>query len=103
VETIQKEIDIELPISAVYRQWTKFEEFPRLMEGITKVRRTARGQLHWQGEILGKEIGWGRSNRRADPRRTDLLAPRNAAQLIPCGFADERNSSGATLSPIQRH
>lgn len=58
METIQKEIDIELPISAVYRQWTNFEEFPRFMEGIKEVRRTAGGQLHWRGEILGKEVGW---------------------------------------------
>lgn len=58
MEIIEKEITVELPLYAVYRQWTKFEEFPRFMDGIKAVRRTAGGQLHWRAEILGKEIAW---------------------------------------------
>jgi stress response protein YsnF len=32
-------IEVNAPLSAVYNQWTQFEEFPHFMEGVQEVRQ----------------------------------------------------------------
>ena len=32
--SIQKPIDVDVPVRTAYNQWTQFEEFPRFMEGV---------------------------------------------------------------------
>ncbi len=44
METIEKCIDVNVPVSTVYNQWTQFEEFPRFMENIESVNRLVRRQ-----------------------------------------------------------
>ena len=34
MSTVEKSIEVELPVSTVYNQWTQFEEFPLFMEGV---------------------------------------------------------------------
>jgi uncharacterized membrane protein len=45
VVTIEKSIDVEVPVRAAYNQWTQFEEFPRFMEGVLEVRQLDDRQL----------------------------------------------------------
>ena len=35
--TIETSIDVQVPVSTAYDQWTQFEEFPRFMEGVVSV------------------------------------------------------------------
>jgi uncharacterized protein YndB with AHSA1/START domain len=51
-------IDINAPLSAVYNQWTQFEEFPRFMEGVEEVRQDGPRNLFWKARIAGKEKQW---------------------------------------------
>ena len=37
MSTIEKSIDVNVPVRTAYNQWTQFEEFPRFMEGIEEV------------------------------------------------------------------
>ena len=46
--TIEKSIDVEVPVRAAYNQWTQFEDFPRFMEFIEKRGRETGA---WRGEI----------------------------------------------------
>ena len=39
MEKIQKSINVKAPVQTVYNQWTQFEEFPRFMEGVTRVQQ----------------------------------------------------------------
>jgi uncharacterized membrane protein len=39
VATIEKSIEVDVPVSIAYNQWAQFEEFPRFMEGV-KPRRS---------------------------------------------------------------
>jgi uncharacterized membrane protein len=50
-KTISKNIEIDLPVTTVYNQWTQFEEFPQFMEGVNKVVQTDDKHLHWETEI----------------------------------------------------
>jgi len=39
MSTIEKSIDVHVPVQVAYNQWTQFEEFPRFMEGVEEVRQ----------------------------------------------------------------
>jgi len=58
MERIRKSIEVDLPVSTVYNQWTQFEEFPRFMEGVKRVTQLDEKRLHWVAEIGGKEKEW---------------------------------------------
>jgi uncharacterized membrane protein len=56
--SVVESIDVEVPVSTAYNQWTQFEEFPRFMEGVKSVTQTDDTHLHWVAEIAGKEKEW---------------------------------------------
>ena len=58
METIEKSIEVDLPVRAVYNQWTQFEDFPKFMEGIKQVQQLDDKRLHWQAEVGGKIKEW---------------------------------------------
>jgi len=58
METIKKSISVDVPIRAVYNQWTQFEEFPRFMEGVEEVRQQGDKFTHWRAKIAGKTEEW---------------------------------------------
>ena len=39
MSTIEKSIEVNVPVHTAYNQWTQFEEFPRFMEGGNEVRQ----------------------------------------------------------------
>jgi uncharacterized membrane protein len=56
--SVVESIDVEVPVSTAYNQWTQFEEFPRFMEGVKSVTQIDDTHLHWVAEIAGKEKEW---------------------------------------------
>jgi uncharacterized membrane protein len=55
---IEESIDVGVPISVAYNQWTQFEEFPQFMEGIESVQQIDDTHLLWTGEIGGTREEW---------------------------------------------
>lgn len=55
---IEKSIEVNAPLRAVYNQWTQFEAFPRFMEGVKEVQQIDDTHLHWHAEIGGKDKEW---------------------------------------------
>ena len=55
---IEESIDVHVPVSTAYNQWTQFEEFPRFMEGVESVRQLDDTHLQWVAEIGGKKREW---------------------------------------------
>jgi len=58
METIEKSIDIDCPVRAVYNQWTQFEQFPEFMEGVKAVRQIDDRSMVWEAEIAGRTKTW---------------------------------------------
>jgi uncharacterized membrane protein len=56
--SVNDQIDVNVPLSTAYNQWTQFEEFPRFMEGVTSVTQLDDTRLRWVAEIAGKEKEW---------------------------------------------
>src|SRR5919201_3546388 len=56
--TVEKSIDVEVPVSVAYNQWTQFESFPEFMEGVKEVKQLDDTHLRWVAEIGGKQKEW---------------------------------------------
>jgi uncharacterized membrane protein len=56
--TIQADVEVEVPLSTAYNQWTQFEEFPKFMEGVEEVRQLDDTRLHWVASVAGKRAEW---------------------------------------------
>jgi uncharacterized membrane protein len=55
---VEKSIQVNVPVSTVYNQWTQFEEFPQFMGGVSEVRQIDDRTLHWIAEIGGVKREW---------------------------------------------
>jgi uncharacterized membrane protein len=55
---VEQSIEVNVPVTTAYNQWTQFEEFPRFMEGIKDVRQLDDKTLEWTAEIRGQEETW---------------------------------------------
>jgi uncharacterized membrane protein len=52
--TVEQSIELDVPVSTAYNQWTQFEEFPSFMEGVNEVRQLDDTHLHWVVEHDGR-------------------------------------------------
>lgn len=55
---IRESVEVEVPLSTAYNQWTQFEEFPRFMEGVESVRQLDASRLFWKADVGGKTVEW---------------------------------------------
>lgn len=53
MSTVKEAVDVEVPLSQAYNQWTQFEEFPHFMEGVEEVRQLDDRHNHWVTKISG--------------------------------------------------
>jgi len=53
--SVTKSIDVDVPVTTVYDQWTQFEEFPRFMEGVEKITQLDDTHTRWKTSIGGVE------------------------------------------------
>jgi len=56
--SIEKDIEVDVPVRTAYDQWTQFEEFPKFMEGVKTVRQLNDKNIEWHAEVLGKDVSW---------------------------------------------
>jgi uncharacterized membrane protein len=56
--SVEKSIEVNVPVRTAYNQWTQFEEFPQFMEGVEEVRQLDGKRLHWRASIAGKTEEW---------------------------------------------
>lgn len=55
---VEESVEVNVPVSTAYNQWTQFEEFPQFMDGIKEVRQLDATHLHWVAEIGGHTEEW---------------------------------------------
>jgi uncharacterized membrane protein len=55
---VQDSIEVDVPISTAYNQWTQFEDFPNFMKDVEEVRQVDDTHLHWRANIAGKPVEW---------------------------------------------
>jgi uncharacterized membrane protein len=55
---VKETIEVNVPVSTAYNQWTQFEEFPSFMENVESVTQLDDTHLRWVAEIGGKREEW---------------------------------------------
>jgi uncharacterized membrane protein len=53
VGTVERSIEVDVPLSVAYNQWTQFEDFPRFMEGVEEIRQINESHLFWRVKLAG--------------------------------------------------
>jgi uncharacterized membrane protein len=51
--SVTKSIDVDVPITTAYNQWTQFESFPHFMGGVESITQTDDTHSHWVTKIGG--------------------------------------------------
>jgi uncharacterized membrane protein len=67
--TVNEFIEVDVPVSTAYNQWTQFEEFPQFMEGVESVRQLDDTHLHWVAEFGGERHEWDAEITEQEPDR----------------------------------
>lgn len=53
--TVQESIDVAVPVTVAYNQWTQFESFPEFMDGVESITQTSKTTNHWVTKIGGTQ------------------------------------------------
>jgi len=89
--SVNESIEVDVPVSVAYNQWTQFEEFPQFMEGVKSVRQLDDTHLEWKAEIGGEEHSWQAEIGRQEPDR-----------LVSWRAVDGKYNSGkVTFEPLE--
>ncbi|WP_334171322.1 SRPBCC family protein [Sinomonas sp.] len=51
--TVHQSVDVNVPVSQAYNQWTQFESFPQFMGGVESVVQRDDTHLHWTTKVGG--------------------------------------------------
>jgi uncharacterized membrane protein len=55
VKSIQDSIDVAVPVTTAYNQWTQVESFPAFMAGVERVDQVGDTRTHWRTRVAGVE------------------------------------------------
>jgi uncharacterized membrane protein len=58
MERVERTIEVGVPVREAYDQWTRFEDFPRFMEGVESVTQIDDSTVRWVAEIAGRRKEW---------------------------------------------
>ena len=101
MSTIEKSIEVNVPVSTAYNQWTQFEEFPKFMEGVEEVRQIDDTHLHWKAKVAGQLKEWDAeiTEQRPDERVawTNTDGARNAGVVTFHRLSDDKTKIMAQM------
>jgi uncharacterized membrane protein len=55
MSTVEKSIDVEVPVRTAYNQWTQFETFPAFMADVERIEQLDDTTTRWHVKVLGAE------------------------------------------------
>jgi uncharacterized membrane protein len=64
---VHESIEVNVPVTTAYNQWTQFAEFPKFMENVESVTQIDDAHLRWVAEIAGKKHEWEAEIVRQEP------------------------------------
>jgi uncharacterized membrane protein len=53
MSTVTESVDVQVPVTTAYNQWTQFESFPQFMGGVQQVRQLDDTHTHWVTKMAG--------------------------------------------------
>ena len=64
---VHESVEVDVPVSTAYNQWTQFAEFPQFMENVESVTQIDDTHLRWVAEIAGNRNEWEAEIVRQEP------------------------------------
>jgi len=58
MSTFKSGIDVDVPVSVAYNQWTQFEDFPHFMNNVESITQMDDDTMLWKAEIAGVDQEW---------------------------------------------
>lgn len=58
MSSVSESIEVNVPISTAYNQFTQFEEFPKFMDSVQEIKQLDDERLHWCATVAGKPEEW---------------------------------------------
>ncbi len=55
---IEESIDVGVPVSTAYDQWTQFTEFSRFMKGVESVEQSSETETTWRAKVFKSRRTW---------------------------------------------
>jgi uncharacterized membrane protein len=94
MSTVEKSIDVDVPVRTAYNQWTQFESFPQFMEGVDRIDQTSDTMTHWLTSIGGvtREFDAEITEQHPDERIawTSVDGPKNAGVVTFHRLGDDK-------------
>ena len=90
MSAIEESIDVGVPARVAYDQWTRFEQYPRFMEGVEEVTQVDDRRLHWVAEVAGRRAEWD----------AEIIEQIPDERIIWASIGGVRSSGGVTFQPI---
>ena len=53
MSTVEESIEVAVPVTAAYNQWTQFESFPEFMSGVERIEQVDDTTTHWVTQVDG--------------------------------------------------
>ncbi|MEU3405279.1 SRPBCC family protein [Streptomyces sp. NPDC006670] len=50
---VKESIEVDVPVTTAYNQWTQFESFPEFMEGVERIEQRGDTLTHWVTNVAG--------------------------------------------------
>lgn len=55
MSTIEKSIEVEVPVRTAFDQWTQFEDFPQFMEDVDRIEQLDDTTTRWEVSMAGQQ------------------------------------------------
>ena len=80
--TVVQTVDVAVPVSTAYNQWTQLEEFPQFMQGVQAVEQVDDTHSRWSTNVLG-------AHREFETRITEQIPDERIAWTTTHGETDQ--------------
>ena len=93
--TVEQSVDVGVNVGTAYDQWTRFESYPRWMEGVASVAQTGDGRLHWVARVREEFAAVEGETREWDARITEKTRDERISWESIGGNPDRKPDAGA--------
>ena len=101
MSSAEQSIDVNVDVTAAYKQWTQFESFPQWMEGVASVDQIDDTRLHWVAKVKNDVAEIENETREWDARITEQVQDRRISWESVGGKPDEKPNEGhVTFEPL---
>ncbi|MFD0355255.1 SRPBCC family protein [Streptomyces sp. NPDC127110] len=88
---VKESIEVDVPVTTAYNQWTQFESFPQFMEGVERIEQRSDTLTHWVTKVGGVQ-------REFDAEITEQIPDMKVAWVTVGGQSEQ--SGLVTFRPI---